>query len=135
MLLAALLRPCIKIGRLTVIDADGRRHVFHGSDSPAHTIRLHDRSLHWRLALNPKLAFGEAYMDGTITCEDGSLYDVLDLISRNIIFLEQHPSQRWRGPLGRIARFIQTYNPITRAQRNVAHHYDLSGALYDLFLD
>jgi len=135
MLLAALLRPSIKIGRLTVIDADGHRHVFHGSDSPAFTIRLHDRSLHWRLALNPKLAFGEAYMDGTVTCEDGSLYDVLDLISRNITYLERHPSQRRRGPLGRIARFIQTYNPIGRAQRNVAHHYDLSGALYDLFLD
>ncbi len=135
MLLASLLRSSIKIGCLTVIDADGRRHVFHGSNSPAYTIRLHERSLHWRLLVNPKLAFGEAYMDGTITCEDGSLYDVLDLLSRNITYLERHPSQRWRAPLDRIARFFQTYNPIGRARRNVAHHYDLSGALYDLFLD
>jgi cyclopropane-fatty-acyl-phospholipid synthase len=135
MLLAAILRSSIKIGRLTVIDAGGRRHVFQGAAGPAHTIRLHDRSLHWRLVVNPKLAFGEAYMDGTITCEDGTLYDVLDLLARNVVYLERHPSQRWREALGRLARFIHAYNPIGRAERNVAHHYDLSGALYDLFLD
>jgi cyclopropane-fatty-acyl-phospholipid synthase len=98
-------------------------------------VRLHDRALHRRLLTNPKLAFGEAYMEGTLTCEDGSLYDVLDLVGRNLAFLEQHPSQAWRERIGRFARLVHTYNPIGRAQRNVAHHYDLSGALYDLFLD
>jgi cyclopropane-fatty-acyl-phospholipid synthase len=32
-------------------------------------------------------------------------------------------------------RRLYQFNPKERARRNVAHHYDLSGALYDLFLD
>jgi cyclopropane-fatty-acyl-phospholipid synthase len=135
MLFARVLQHTIKIGRLTLIDAAGKTHVFQGTPGPARTIRLHERSLHWRLLINPKLAFGEAWMDEMITCEDGTIYDVLDLLGRNLAYLEQHPSQAWREKLGRVARLLHTYNPISRARRNVAHHYDLSGALYDLFLD
>ncbi len=135
MLFARVLQHTIKIGRLILVDATGKTHVFQGAPGPSQTIRLHDRSLHWRLLLNPKLAFGEAWMDEQITCEDGTIYDVLDLLARNLAHLEQHPSQLWREKLGRIARLLHSYNPIYRARRNVAHHYDLSGALYDLFLD
>jgi cyclopropane-fatty-acyl-phospholipid synthase len=132
---ARVLQHTIKIGRLTLIDATGKAHVFQGGPGPSQTIRLHDRSLHWRLLLNPKLAFGEAWMDETITCEDGTIYDMLDLLGRNLAHLEQHPSQAWREKLGRLARLLHSYNPVGRSRRNVAHHYDLSGALYDLFLD
>jgi len=132
---ARVLQHTIKIGRLTLIDAAGKAHVFQGGPGPSRTIRLHDRSLHWRLLLNPKLAFGEAWMDETITCEDGTIYDMLDLLGRNLAHLEQHPSQAWREKLGRLARLLHSYNPVGRSRRNVAHHYDLSGALYDLFLD
>jgi cyclopropane-fatty-acyl-phospholipid synthase len=135
MLFARVLQQTIKIGRLTLIDATGKAHVFQGGPGPSQTIRLHDRSLHWRLLLNPKLAFGEAWMDEKITCEDGTIYDVLDLLGRNLAHLEQHPSQAWREKLGRLARLLHSYNPVGRSRRNVAHHYDLSGALYDLFLD
>jgi cyclopropane-fatty-acyl-phospholipid synthase len=135
MLFARVLQQTIKIGRLKLIDAAGKTHVFQGAPGPSRTIRLHDRSLHWRLLLNPKLAFGEAWMDERLTCEDGTIYDVLDLIGRNVAHLERHPSQVWREKLGRFARMVYSYNPIHRARRNVAHHYDLSGALYDLFLD
>jgi cyclopropane-fatty-acyl-phospholipid synthase len=54
MLLSRMLRPLIHVGRLTVIDADGRQHVFGTDAAPAVTVRLHDRSLHWRIALNPR---------------------------------------------------------------------------------
>lgn len=83
MLLARLLERGITNGRLTVIDARGRKHEFGQDASPAVAIRLHDRALHWRLLLNPALAAGEAYMDGTLTMERGSLYDFLDLVGRN----------------------------------------------------
>jgi cyclopropane-fatty-acyl-phospholipid synthase len=135
MLLARVLRQTIKIGRLTIVDADGKRHVFEGAPGPAYTIRLHDRALQRRLFFNPKLAFGEAYMEGTLTCEDGTLYDVLDLIARNLAYLEAHPTQAWRNRIDNLARAVYTYNPVSRARRNVAHHYDLSSTLYDLFLD
>jgi cyclopropane-fatty-acyl-phospholipid synthase len=136
MLFARILKNTIKIGRLTLIDADGRSHVFQGSmPGPARTVRLHDRGLHLALLINPKLAVGEAFMDGTLTCEGCTLYELLDLLGQNLVYLEAHPSQAWKEWLGRFARLVLTYNPIGRAQRNVAHHYDLSGKLYDLFLD
>jgi cyclopropane-fatty-acyl-phospholipid synthase len=135
MLLARVLRHVIKIGKLTLIDANGKTHVFQGAPGPACTVRFHDRSLHWRMLVNPKLAFGEGWMDEKITCDDGTIYEVLDLFGQNIAYLEKHPSQAWREKLGRYARLIRSYNPVPRARRNVAHHYDLSGALYDLFLD
>jgi cyclopropane-fatty-acyl-phospholipid synthase len=136
MLFARILENTFKIGRLTLIDGNGRIHVFRGDrPGPSCTLRIHDRALHWKLTINPKLSFGEAIMDGTLTWEDTDLYTVLDLLAQNLVYLEAHPSQAWRARLGRIARLLYTYNPIGKAQKNVAHHYDLSSTLYDLFLD
>jgi cyclopropane-fatty-acyl-phospholipid synthase len=136
MLFARILETTFKVGQLTVIDGYGRTHRIKGAlPGPACTLRLHERSLNWKLLINPKLALGEAFMEGNLTCEDCSLYELLDLLAQNVAYLEAHPSQAWRAPLGRFARWLHTYNPIGRARRNVAHHYDLSGALYDLFLD
>jgi cyclopropane-fatty-acyl-phospholipid synthase len=136
MLFARILEKTIKIGRLTLIDGNGRAHVCQGErPGPSCTLKIHDRALHWKLLTNPKLSFGEAIMDGTLTCEDADLYGVLDLVAQNLAYLESHPSQAWRSRLGRIGRVLHTYNPVGRARKNVAHHYDLSGTLYDLFLD
>src|SRR5262245_46475492 len=136
MFFARILEKTIRIGQLTVIDGYGRKHLVKGAlPGPACTIWLHDRSLHWKLLINSKLTLGEAFMEGTLTCEDCNLYELLDLLAQNLSDLEAHPSQAWRTQLGRLARWLHTYNPIGRARRNVAHHYDLSGALYDLFLD
>ncbi len=133
MLLAALLARLFRRGELTLIDADGHRHRFGGTplpDVPPVTIRLHDRRLHWRLPLNPGLAAGEAYADGTLTVERGSLRDLLALATIN-----QARDDHSALPLWRATRLWQQFNPIRRARRNVAHHYDLSGALYERFLD
>jgi cyclopropane-fatty-acyl-phospholipid synthase len=135
MLFARFARKVIRTGRLTVIDADGRRHVVGGSDRPAATIRLHDRSLHHRLALNPYLYIGEAYMEGTLTIEQGSLYDFVDICAVNCDSAFEQPLTRTRDVVARGLRYLHQYNPVPRARANVAHHYDLSGRLYDLFLD
>jgi cyclopropane-fatty-acyl-phospholipid synthase len=133
--LARLLGQVISVGRLGVVDASGTCHTFSGSPGPNVTIRLHDRSLHWKLALRPRLYFGEALMDGTLTIEDGSLYDLIDLLAVNTEALPD-------GLLGRILngapgtlRRVHQYNPVRRARRNAAHHYDLSDQFYELFLD
>jgi cyclopropane-fatty-acyl-phospholipid synthase len=135
MLLSRLLRPLIRHGRLTVIDADGQPHVFGQDTEPAVTVRLHDRRLHWRLALNPGLHAGESYMDGTLTIEHGSLYEFLDLFASN---LGAAGRGALKGPIGRLhkvlRRLTRRNNP-SRSKRNVAEHYDLSGELYELFLD
>ena len=98
-------------------------------------MRIHNRWTEWRLILQPRLALGEAYMDGTLTVEDGDIYDLLDLLGRNMAAIDGTAAVRWSVALQRVARLIQQYNPISKAQRNVAHHYDLSDKLYDLFLD
>ncbi len=85
MLAAYFFRRLIRVGDLTVIDADGRTHFFSGAEvGPDVTIRLHDRALHRRIMTHPYLAFGEAYMDGTLTIEKGTIYDALDLAARNL---------------------------------------------------
>jgi cyclopropane-fatty-acyl-phospholipid synthase len=135
MLLARLLSSHIRIGRLELTDAAGEHHVFAGSSEPSVTIRLHDPSLHWKLLVNARLRVPEAYMDGTLTIEKGGIYGLIELLVRNEALLSGHPLLRLGAQLRRLSRRLHQYNPISRSRANVAHHYDLSDQLYDLFLD
>lgn len=134
MLLTSVLSGFTRVGRLAVIDAAGNRHLFEGNAGPSVTVRLHDPSLHWKLLLRPRLHVPEAYMDGTLTIEEGSLYEFLDIMVANDA---ANPNELMR--IGRAAalllRRIYQLNPVRRARRNAAHHYDLSDRLYELFLD
>jgi cyclopropane-fatty-acyl-phospholipid synthase len=133
--LIRILEPVVTFGRLTVIDADGTAHKLGPGGAPAVTIGLRDRSLAWRLLTNPDLAAGEAYMDGTLVIEEGTLHEFLDLGIAIAERLRVHPAQRAAAWLTKPWQRYRRSNPIGRARANVAHHYDLSGALYDLFLD
>ena len=88
-----------------------------------------------QLALYPQLTLGEAYMDGRLSIEEGRLYDLIEIGMVNYQRLEHQPLQRILGAISWAVRGLQQYNPISRSRENVAHHYDLSGALYDSFLD
>jgi len=135
MLSSILLRHLVRRGKLTVIDARGGIHEFVGAPGPEITVQLHDPKLHWKLFLNPRLYMGEAFMDGMLTVERASVYDFLLFLATNMGLAPRG----WMTPLyegfGRGLRRLQQHNPIRRAHRNVAHHYDLSATLYDLFLD
>jgi cyclopropane-fatty-acyl-phospholipid synthase len=135
MLLSEFAKRVIKEGDLTIIDATGRRHRVGDGRGRSAAVRLHDRSLHRRLAINPFLHLGEAYMDGTLTIEQGSLYDFLDICAANVGHVGAHPLTRILSTLDRLLRRVHQYNPMHRAQANAAHHYDLSDILYSLFLD
>ena len=135
MLLAHFLDRVLGRGDLRLIDAHGRQWRFGDGTRPRATVRLHDPALHWRLAVNPKLAIGEAFMDGTLTVEKGTLYDLLNILSCNLDLVESHLSQSIGAMVSQALRFLQQHNPVGKAQLNVAHHYDLSDELYDLFLD
>ena len=74
-------------------------------------------------------------MDGTLTFEDCSLHDFLHLFNINRRSLGTHPLQAVLRSISKRLRTLQQYNPIGRAQDHVAHHYDLSRDLYELFLD
>lgn len=135
MLLAKALNYLVRIGDFSVIDAGGKTHNFGDGTGVKIVIKLHDKSLNWKLAINPDLHLGEAYMDGTLTVEAGSLYDFLDLLSRNFLATPPHPIEKFMDGLDGFTRIFQQYNPVGKAQENVAHHYDLSDELYTKFLD
>jgi cyclopropane-fatty-acyl-phospholipid synthase len=135
MLAIRLLNRLIKVGSVRLVDANGGTHVFRGADGPGFGLRLHDPLLHHRLFFNPSLAFGEAYMDGRLTIEGGDIYDALEVFARNLEALGKSGINGWMGVVYRMIRLVRQFNPIGRARVNVAHHYDLTEALYDLFLD
>jgi cyclopropane-fatty-acyl-phospholipid synthase len=135
-LLSRLLKRSIRAGTLKVIDASGRLHVFGGAElGPAVTFRLTERSLPRRLVFSPDLALGEAYTDGSLQIEDGSLHDLLRVFHLNRASFAAHPAQAILRRVSRALKIVQPANNLFRARRNVAHHYDLSRELYELFLD
>lgn len=136
MLSARAFRQLISVGHLTLIDPDGNRYECRGSDGPRATVRVTDRSLDRRLMLNPELAIGEGYMNGGLVPEDGTtLYDFLDLCMVNIGGVRDGAWRRILAGLRKVRAAVRHWNPVHLAQGKVAHHYDLSDALFDLFLD
>jgi len=137
-LLGAFLDRFIKIGSLGVADARGRFHRFgKGCDGgpPDVVIALHRASLPWNLAIHPQLYLGEAYMDGSLSVTRGTLWDLLDLLGRNLA-LHRHKRRGWSARLLlRIGQSLTQANTRHRSRQNAAHHYDLSRALYASFLD
>ncbi len=136
-----LLQRVVRHGRLTIADTDGKAWHFgplnDANSAPTRpvVVRLADRAVERRLARDPYLAMGEAYMDGCLVMVEGSIYDLLSLLMRGA---EGVVMTRWVTGLEQIrqrARRIAQYNPADRARRNVAHHYDIDGSIYDLFLD
>jgi|RhiMethySRZTD1v2_1073278.scaffolds.fasta_scaffold30718_2 cyclopropane-fatty-acyl-phospholipid synthase len=133
--LSHMLRSFVRVGELVVIDADGQSHLFSGAPGPRVTMRLTDRSLYRKLFLNPELHAGEAYMDGRLRFEGSTLRDFLTLFSVNRLSLGNQPLQKALRRISRGLKRFQQANPVGKAQRNVAHHYDLGNAFYKLFLD
>ena len=135
MLLARLLDHLVRSGTLLVTDAYGQLHRFGDGQQPVVAFRLTDPALHSRMFFRPRLAFGEAYMDGKLVIETGrhlrSYRASLPRDGRR----RTRPSRRrsTMAAASSSARCSSSTRP--RAQRNVAHHYDLSGRLYELFLD
>ena len=130
-MLDRLLRRLIRTGALAVALPSGETLRAGDGAGDEVRIRLRDNRTAWRIALYPGLALGEAWMDGDLTLERGTLWDLLDLAGRN---LSLRPPPR-RGALARLWRRVRQANGRVAARRHVAHHYDLSLDLYRRFLD
>jgi cyclopropane-fatty-acyl-phospholipid synthase len=134
-LLDKMLARVIKTGRLELIDAKGQRHIYDGAPGVRVTVRLNDPALHHKLFTNPELHAGEAYMDGRLVVEQGSIRDFLTLFVENRGGFRGHPLQKLvRGTAKKIKRLVQR-NSIAKSSSNVRHHYDLSNEFYRLWLD
>ena len=130
-----MLDRIVTSGHLTLIDADGRRFGFGDHHGMRVVARVADRRTERRLALHSTLALGEAYTDGRLIIEQGTIYDFIDLLAAN---LNGKTFPRWLRSAERLrflTRRLWQINPRLVAKQNVAHHYDLDGRLYDLFLD
>jgi cyclopropane-fatty-acyl-phospholipid synthase len=130
-----MLSSFVKVGSLTVIDAQGAKHVFAGRPGPEVTMQLTDPTLYRKLFFNPELHAGEAYMDGRMSFPGSSLRAFLTLFSVNRLSLGNQPMQKALRRVSRGLKRFQQANPVGKAQQNVAHHYDLGNEFYKLFLD
>lgn len=135
MLFDRVLSRMIRRGTLTVRYPDGQSRIYQGSaDGPSAGFEIRTPRAERRLLSNPGLAFGEGHMNGEIVPLGCSLYDVMDLLVLNMMEAG-HPGERVMEKVRWVKRRIDQLNPASRARRNVAHHYDLNGRLYALFLD
>jgi cyclopropane-fatty-acyl-phospholipid synthase len=133
-LLERALRHVVRRGTLIVIDSAGELHSFGDNQGKPVAFRLRNWASELKLALYPEFQIGESYMNGTLVMEQGTISDLLALFLSN---LEERdfPTLKWPHRFRRIFKRLHQINPVGRAKRNVAHHYDLSGTVYDLFLD
>ncbi len=129
-----VLRNLVQKGTLLTTFPSGRT-ASYGAGAPVIPITMDDPALPRRLLTSPELAFGEAYMNGTLRIGQDNLRGLLTLILTNLGPHRTLPLHRPLEAARRLVRGAAQFNPTRRARRNIAHHYDLSGDLYDLFLD
>ena len=98
-------------------------------------LKILDKSLHYKLLLLPDLYFGEAYTNGSVVIENGSITDFLEIAMKNIGRGETNIYAKTIKKVFGTYRYLTNFNFINRSKSNVAHHYDISEKLYDLFLD
>lgn len=135
-LLDGALSRLIETGTLHVRLPNNRLLSFGDGREPVISVALSDWTALRRLVLNPDLAVGEMYMEGRLTVEDDDLRGLLTLA---IVNMARQPRQIWFQRIATLFRSarrrVSQFNPVGKARENVAHHYDLSGELYSLFLD
>jgi cyclopropane-fatty-acyl-phospholipid synthase len=133
-LLSIFLKRFIRQGSFTVTTAAGNTYTLGDGSGPPVAVRFTSAKAQRAVLLNPELRMGEAYMDGSFVVEQGTIADALAILLR-----QEHISAPKWAPPSRVVRYLfrrlQQFNPRSRSRRNVAHHYDLDGRLYALFLD
>src|ERR1019366_3340282 len=133
-LLQFLLKTFIRRGTFRLTTSRGTQIVFGDGTGKPVAVCFTTRAAEWGILLDPELRLGEAYMDGSFVVEQGSIADVLAVV----LGQDRTGIPKWAKPqwyLRYFYRRLQQFNPRRRSKRNVAHHYDLDGRLYSLFLD
>ena len=132
-LLLIFLRRFVRRGSLTVTTAHGRTGTFGDGTGLPVAVRFTSATAQRGVLFDPELRLGEAYMDGSLVIERGSIADLLALLFAQ----DGIGARNWAVPrfIRYLFRRLQQLNLRSRARCNVAHHYDLDGRLYSLFLD
>lgn len=125
----------IRTGTLRVTTASGRSFTLGDGAGKVIAMRFASRRAEWGVLLDPELRLGEAYVDGAVEVEQGSIADLLDLIMRNIGRERPVAWARVIGFLRTAGRWALHRNSLVNARKNAVHHYDIDGRLYGFFLD
>jgi len=136
-LIGKLVGKLLTKGSVTLHEPGKPPHTYGPGGGKHLTVRFNDRKVAFDIMRNPRLGFGEAYMDGRLVIEDGTMLDLMRLIVG---------ANRWedwgegrkalsKGKASKALKRLLSPNNLKRARKNVAHHYDLSDELYELFLD
>ena len=136
MQLASFLNKIFKTGGIVLIDANLKKYIIGSpeKDKPI-TLKLLDKKLHYKLLFYPDLYFGEAYTEGTLKIENGNLSDFLNIVIKNVGINEINIFGQILKKIRGTYRYFTNFNLVKKSKDNVAHHYDISDDLYDLFLD
>ena len=136
MQLARYLNKLFQKDGFLLIDANSNKYIIGTpKNNKPITVKILDKKLHYKLFFRPDLYFGEAYSNGDIQIENGSLTDFLDIALMNIGRAELNFFSMLINKLYGSYRYLTNFNFIKKSKMNVAHHYDLSDDLYSLFLD
>jgi len=136
MRLVSFLNNLFKKGGFVLIDANSKKYIIGSPDkSKPLTVKLLNKNLHYKLLINPDLYFGEAYTDGSLVIENGSISEFLELAFQNIGRGEINSLGYILKKIKGTIRYLTNFNFVKRSKKNVAHHYDISDNLYELFLD
>ena len=131
-LLKFLLKTFIRRGTFRLTTSRGTQIFFGDGTGKPVAVRFATRAAEWGILLDPELRLGEAYMDGSLVVEQGSIADVLAVVlGQNRTGIPKWAKPQWY--LRYFYRRLQQFNPRQRSKQNVAHHYDLDGRLYSLF--
>ena len=136
MYLVSFLNKLIKEDGFVLVDANSNNYVIGNpkKETPV-KLKILDKKLHYKLFLYPDLFFGEAYTDGSIVIENGTLNEFLDITFKNVGRNETNMFSATLNKFRGTYRFLTNFNFISKSKSNVAHHYDISDDLYELFLD
>jgi cyclopropane-fatty-acyl-phospholipid synthase len=125
----------VKRGSLELVTAAGKRLTVGDGGEPTVTVRFADRAAELALLWDPEMEMGELFMDGRLIVEQGSIYDLLELLWRDSHGDRSRLPRQFARRLRLLTRRFAAANTLTRAKRNVRRHYDLDDRLYSLFLD
>jgi cyclopropane-fatty-acyl-phospholipid synthase len=133
LLLRYFLQQFVRRGAMTFTTASGAKFCCGDGTGEPVFVRFLTTDAERRILLNPELALGEVYMEGSFVVENGSIADALAILMDQPDILPHWAKLQWW--LRYLGRHISQFNPRGRSKNNVAHHYDLDGRLYSLFLD
>jgi cyclopropane-fatty-acyl-phospholipid synthase len=133
-LIGRLIDKLLTRGSITLLTPGKVPHTYGPGGGKHLTIRLTDRKVGFDILKSPSLGVGEAYMDGRLIVEDGTILDLLEMVVESNRWEDASEAKALGRDLKRLLRKLRHNDP-TRSRRNVAHHYDLSDELYELFLD